>query len=478
VSRFRTSNTAVELLEGRTLFVGTEGNDVIHVGVLAGDPSTYTITVNGVVVEQRRGGEYLTIECLGGDDTFTVDPLFAGELNVIGGEGNDLLFAGQGRASLLGNAGNDTLIGGKSTDLIIGGAGNDLLRGGRGHDQMFGDGNRNFDGTTRSGNDIMYGDDGYDRLYGGGGFDRIRGGVGDDFLYGNDGNDQLYGEAGNDQLWFPRDFIDELTGGGGDDYFDGGDGDDTLNVVSVPGSAPMIITFDDLANDGLAGDAANVTATFEHVIASDLGGDSVIDASLLPFGIDIGVESAPLDPDPLAAPITFIGTPFDDRIGNLRPSSQESHPLQISGLAGNDALEGNWRSDWLDGGDGDDTIFGRDGNDAIVGGDGNDLIEGGGGSDRIAAGVGNDVAYGDDTLIETYGSDTIEGNAGNDVLIGGGNNDVILGEGGHDTIIGGGGNDRMFGGPDAADKILGGAGTDSAAQDDKDTYDSVETLLT
>jgi len=30
VSRFRTSNTAVELLEGRTLFVGTEGNDVIR----------------------------------------------------------------------------------------------------------------------------------------------------------------------------------------------------------------------------------------------------------------------------------------------------------------------------------------------------------------------------------------------------------------------------------------------------------------
>ena len=53
----------------------------------------------------------------------------------------------------------------------------------------------------------------------------------------------------------------------------------------------------------------------------------------------------------------------------------------------------------------------------------------------------------------------------------------LFGLAGADTLIGGGGNDRMFGGPDDADKILGGSGTDSAAQDDKDTYESIEVLL-
>ena len=33
------------------------------------------------------------------------------------------------------------------------------------------------------------------------------------------------------------------------------------------------------------------------------------------------------------------------------------------------------------------------------------------------------------------------------------------------------------GGPDSVDRILGGAGSDSAADDEKDSYDSVETLL-
>jgi hypothetical protein len=35
----------------------------------------------------------------------------------------------------------------------------------------------------------------------------------------------------------------------------------------------------------------------------------------------------------------------------------------------------------------------------------------------------------------------------------------------------------MFGGPDESDRIFGGPGSDSAAQDEKDTYDSVEVML-
>jgi hypothetical protein len=49
------------------------------------------------------------------------------------------------------------------------------------------------------------------------------------------------------------------------------------------------------------------------------------------------------------------------------------------------------------------------------------------------------------------------------------------------TISGGvlivNGADRIFGGPEASDTIFGGDGNNQAADDAKDTYDSVETLL-
>lgn len=48
---------------------------------------------------------------------------------------------------------------------------------------------------------------------------------------------------------------------------------------------------------------------------------------------------------------------------------------------------------------------------------------------------------------------------------------------GADVLNGGQGGDVLLGGPDAADRILGGSGNDSAVKDDKDHYDSIETLL-
>jgi len=65
---------------------------------------------------------------------------------------------------------------------IYGGAGNDELHGGRGRD-------------------MLDGGDGNDRLYGGDGDDMLRGAVGADSLYGNAGHDVLLGGAGADQLF-------------------------------------------------------------------------------------------------------------------------------------------------------------------------------------------------------------------------------------------------------------------------------------
>ena len=55
--------------------------------------------------------------------------------------------------------------------------------------------------------------------------------------------------------------------------------------------------------------------------------------------------------------------------------------------------------------------------------------------------------------------------------------DVLFGNAGSDHLSGGGGDDRRFGGPDDANLVTGGPGADAAAKDDKDAYDSIETML-
>jgi hypothetical protein len=56
--------------------------------------------------------------------------------------------------------------------------------------------------------------------------------------------------------------------------------------------------------------------------------------------------------------------------------------------------------------------------------------------------------------------------------------DDLFGNGGRDTLSGAGGNDRLFGGPNDPDTVNGGAGDDSAAASDEDTFKRVEQFLT
>jgi uncharacterized delta-60 repeat protein len=122
---------------------------------------------------------------------------------------------------------------------------------------------------------------------------------------------------------------------------------------------------------------------------------------------------------------------------------------------------------------GDDTVtIGPGVRGAYVdGGDGADTLNGGQGGDVLLGGLNGDQIFGND------GDDSILGGGGNDYCLGGAGKDELFGNGGVDTLSGAGGNDRLFGGPGDADHVRGGAGTDAAADDEKDSYDSVETLL-
>ena len=144
----------------------------------------------------------LTIDGGDGNDSIIVSPLVTFGVQLLGGDGNDSLFAGSGNDTADGGAGRDDLRGGAGNDLLRGGTDNDTLSGGIGDDTLGGG----------AGNDRLNGDNGNDAMSGGEGNDTIYGGNGNDTLLGGDGNDLLRGDVGKDIA----------LGGDGNDNVDGG----------------------------------------------------------------------------------------------------------------------------------------------------------------------------------------------------------------------------------------------------------------
>jgi Ca2+-binding RTX toxin-like protein len=112
---------------GGTLFVtGTDGNDLINV-VATGN--RLTIYFGGLPVGSFAVADVtlIRVDAKAGDDVVQSSLRFFErsrveiDMEIFGGDGNDIL------------------IGGNGDDIIHGGAGNDLIMGGQGHDQLFGD---------------------------------------------------------------------------------------------------------------------------------------------------------------------------------------------------------------------------------------------------------------------------------------------------------------------------------------------------
>ena len=258
--------------------------------------------------------------------------------------------------------------------VLFGGEGDDYMQGG-------------------SGNDLLHGEAGSDTLVGGeareelSGPQSLDGGGGDDLLIGGPDRDLLMGEGGSDTMRGGG-RGDLLHPGGGDDDLHGGKGQD--NAVYRAAEAPVTVTLDGVANDGLPGDHANVRPDVERVV----GGS---DGDLL------------------------IGSPDHDVLkGGLGKDT-------LRGLGRADYLAGEEQSDTLAGGQGADELWGADGEDALRGGRGADLLlgsigadrlGGGAGNDRITGGLGRDDAFGgrgDDTLFMRDGErDLVDGGVGFD----------------------------------------------------------------
>ena len=265
------------------------------------------------------------------------------------GDGNDtVLLSGALPNSILnGGNGNDTLTGADGADTLNPGLGNDILKGGNNRDTVTyaGRGSALLLSIDNVANDGQTGE--FDNIntdietvIGGNANDRITGSDATNALYGGPGNDVLIGKAGNDLLG-GQDGNDTMDGGTGSDGFFGNTGIDTADYSNRWDA--LIITQDEISNDGKVGESDNLHNDVEVI-----------------------------------------------KGGNL--------------------------ADRITGGNANNTLYGLGGNDTLIGGDGNDVIYGGVGNDQLTGSAGADSFFGEDGDDTLFVRDSLA-----DLLLNGGN---------------------------------------------------------
>ena len=152
---------------------GGDGNDVIYAGLPPGQGGA--APAGSTYLRGEAGDDYIVggagfddINGNQGNDTIDGGPGAGGPGAgdwLVGGQGNDLIFAHTGQNILYGNLGNDTLVAGSGGDLMRGGQGNDQIFGGPGADWLSGD----------RGDDTIVGGGGADifHTFSGAGMDRV-----------------------------------------------------------------------------------------------------------------------------------------------------------------------------------------------------------------------------------------------------------------------------------------------------------------
>jgi Ca2+-binding RTX toxin-like protein len=415
-----------------------DGSAVHYAMQIAADPSQFGHMRFRVGFASRI--DYWNVERLefiGGSEGDTVTGLSGSDM-LDGRYGDDMLSGMGGDDRIIGAQGDDALDGGEGNDVLVVAVGTDTAEGGDGSDQL------EIDARWR-GAAVLLNVAGAGPSYSGN-FSWSAGSV----AYSGIEGFVVYSEAGN--------YADSVTTGMGDDVFHHYGLNDLsylLDTVDLGGGS----------NDLLVADFSAVT---DHVVSNrvhpsvgghylfDVGGNGKIDYT--------GVER-----------IHFIGGSQGDT---------------VTGLGGDDILEGRAGNDILTGGDGDDDLAGGTGTNTIDAGNDDDIIrsvslgidtvEGGGGFDTAVIGysaqtaavtniAGGDIAFGNggNTSVTLTGVERfiISTGSGNDSIATLGGNDEIRTGAGTDTLNAGAGNDYLDGGS-GADSMTGGDGDDVYIVDD------------
>ena len=304
---------------GTNLLVGRGGNDLLEG---RGDTDQIYGGDGDDIIEAGNENDYVQGDA--GNDLIYGD---GGDDVILGGDDNDIIYGGIGADRIEGEDGDDVIKGEKGEDVIVAGTGNDNIEGGDDNDTIFGeDGDDNIDGGT--GNDTIDGGAGIDILVGGEGNDNIRGGDDNDEIYGGSGSDILYGDYGSDII-NGGDDNDLIFGGIGNDIVYGGSGDDSVYgeigndyVIGGQGNDTVDgfdgddVLFAGKGNDTLDGGSGLDTFIFR----SGDGQDTIVDSDgtndVIKFS-DINSSQVILTKDSNNLVITFAdtnGNPTTDQI--------------------------------------------------------------------------------------------------------------------------------------------------------------------
>lgn len=412
------------LLDFVALFTGV-GDEVVNLSGSGGTVFTSGLAVKLSIVH-AEASDIVSVNGGTGNDRLSAAALSGIGIQLLGGEGNDML---------TGSAGADLLDGGEGADILVGGGGNDIVALGNGDDA--------FRWIVGSGADQVDGQAGQDSLA------FSTGGLADAVSVTASGTRVLVGQAGGGSVSAATvETIDVAPLGGTDTIVVGHlGGTDVLRVAIGLGATAAALSGDGrvdrvtLEGSG-AGDFIQV--------AAEIGGFAVAG-----LGATIGVRGA-----------------------------DATDIVELKGGAGNDALivvgsVGTAAAQFvLDGGVGDDVMVGGNGNDRIVVGTGADTIDGGGGIDTVdyalatgavvvdlALGLGSHAGDLGESIVNVEAvigsafADGLSGGNASETFLGGAGNDVLSGFAGSDDLRGDAGNDRLTGGT-GADLLTGGLGSD------------------
>ena len=374
--------------------------------IVVGAGFSYNLSLNNATV---AAGKTLTVDASALNYPMTNLSLDGsaeanGNLNLIGGAGDDLLLGGRGSDVISGGAGNNTLgAGAAGKDQITGGSGSDTIRlgagfdgndninGGDGFDQAILDGNY-IKGIRLKGSSLtnietmtltaghgykLYFDDGNvganqdfnlnalalgatDDLYFDGSAEtdgrfHISGGGRNDTLIGGQGNDLITSGSGNNVLDLSAGGNDFVSGGIGNDTFLAGGAFNTLDRIMGNGGDDVVVLNGDYSTE----------VQFDALTLRD------IDKVQLKSGHDYALQVY----SEAGTTLTVDGTGLNAQdVMTARASGGDtSHYAYLGGAAG-DSLSGGSGADTINGGDGADTIQGGSGADVLTGGAGADVF--------------------------------------------------------------------------------------------------------
>jgi len=472
-----TSNDVILGGDGHDRLFGQRGHDRLHGGegndgMSGGGGSDYMEGDAGNDVLHGDGASDVLFGGLGDD-----------QLN--GGAANDYLIGGSGHDRMSGDAGDDWMWGDATNQYPVGYT--DPVRytiafanTNRGHDVMYG-GDGSDIMLAGNGNDLARGDDGADVVIGGAGGDVLAGANGADVVLGDwrFRADEDPRAAGQLELLDARltavllaDVLDPVEPEpvphpNFNDFIYGGPGNDILLGM--------------LGHDYIAGDADVIPLAAVVLPSEDEGdGEEAAQGAVEPttFAADQLMNIEPRTVPELRFNDVIIGGVGDDHLvgnqGHDRIFGNEGND-RMFGNAGHDWMEGDAGHDILSGGRQSDVMFGGPGDDLMQGGSGGDYLVGGSGHDQQRGGSGNDWLWGDATneyprgytdpvkyslvfMDTNRGHDVLDGQEGDDVLLAGNGDDAVIGGAGGDVILGGRGSDRVSGdGPNADGPEVGGA---------------------